>query len=486
MLALACIFTFAAGRSNAQSNTQQSKTRLIEALETAPSPANSLAFLHVPSLRRLIDEAGMQATPLADELEEVWQIAQLDPISLKPQWEAGFAVLKRQIDADALAKGLNGYVDEVAGEQVVWTPRESYLLPREGRIGFLRPADRTLLSNWITSETSRKPAEFLVQQAGQPEEYLSFMLAIELENAISPVPLKAKIQNFESLKNVDINAVTTVLASTKGVSIIIGRKSLEQCILEVDFGIAPTTLEPIARELLDEMLKANGTAAPEVLTWDVKVEGNKLKYQGAISEGSLDGLLSVLSVRGHAEQAAAAASQREVADNSTPGEPTAYDTKKYFDRMLGLIERTEKYNAQSTGYRAKWNDLNARRMDELPTLGVDPEMVGYGANVSSLLRNNAAAIRGVNVSTGQTQAAQGLSRGAYVDYGGSYGGYYGGGYYGRGYGYVDMNSTVDYQRVAGAQARMAGYGSFKATMTQIDQMTGDIRRKMTEKYNTQF
>ncbi|MCR9297154.1 MAG: hypothetical protein NXI32_31020, partial [bacterium] len=218
----------------------------------------------------------------------------------------------------------------------------------------------------------------------------------------------------------------------------------------------------------------------------VKVEGTKLKFQGAISEASLDGLISILSVQGHAEDAAAAASQRATADPSQPAGPTAYDTKKYFDRMQGLIERTEKYNAQSTGYRAKWNDLNARRMDELPTLGVDPEMVGYGANVSSLLRNNAAAIRGVNVSTGQTQAAQGLSRGAYVDVGGSYGGFYGGGYYGRGYGYVDMNSTVDYQRVAGAQARMAGYGSFKNVMTEIDQMTGDIRRKMTEKYQTQF
>ncbi|MCR9296813.1 MAG: hypothetical protein NXI32_29240, partial [bacterium] len=269
MLAAVCVLSCSCHSLLAQSDEQQTKSRLIQALEYAPSPANSLAFLHVPSLKRLVDEAEMNASPLSDELEEVWQIAKLEPSTLKPQWEAGYAILKRQLDAEALAKGLNGYVDEVAGKQVVWTPRESYLIPQEGRVGFVRPADRSLLSSWLTADTPRDVPEFLLQQAGQPEQFLSFLLAINLENAISPVPLANKIKDFQSLTGVDINAAASVLASTKGLSIIIGRKSLQQCILEVDFGIAPTTLEPIARDLLDEMLQANGTAAPEVKTWDV-------------------------------------------------------------------------------------------------------------------------------------------------------------------------------------------------------------------------
>ena len=457
-------------------------TKLLEALQKSPSPANSIAYLHVPSLRKLVAEADMDS-PLSDEIDEVWQIAQLEPASLEPQWELGYATMQRQMNVEVLAKALGGYVDEVSGKQVVWTPKQSYLMPMDGKIAFLRPASRTLLASWIDSDSTRKAPPYLLEQAKQPEEYLSLMLAIDLENALSPVPLAARLKSLESIKGMDADAVAKVLASAKGMSIIIGRKSLEQCIVAIDFGVSPATLEPVARELLNELLNRNGTAAPEVLTWDVKIEGTKLSFQGPISEDSLHGVLGIFSVRGHAAEAAQAVAQQ---GSETPSGPAAYETKKYFDRVLALIKRVEKYDAQSTGYRAKWNDLNARRLDELSTLGVDPEMINYGAGVASLLRNNAAAIRGVNVSTGQNQAAEGLSRGAYVDAGGSYGGYYGGGYYGQAYGYVDLNTTVDYQRVAGAQARMAGFGSFKNTMTQIDQMTGDIRRKMTEKYETQF
>ena len=453
------------------------------ALQRSPSPANAVAYVHVPSLVKLMADEKMDAL-ITEELEEVWQIAQIDYVALQPVWEAGYATLKRQFDSESLAKAVNGYVDEIAGQKVVWTPRQSYLIPREGRLGFLRPADRTLLSSWVTSKTSREAPEFLLRQADQPEEYLSFLFALNVENAFSPVQLAAKLSTFESLKGLDVNAVTSVLASTKGFSVIIGRKSLQQCIVSIEFGIAPDALKPVARELLNELLNRNHTGAPEVLTWDVKVDGNQLAYQGRISEASLDGLLSILSIQGHAEEAAQAISHRQTESASTG--PSAYDTKKYFDRVLQLIKRVEDYEAKTTGYRAKWNDLNARRLDELPTLGVDPEMVGYCSRVAMALRTNAAAIRGVNISTGQQQAADTLSDVRYYSAGRGYGSYYGGGYYRQTEGYYDPNSAVDYQTVAGAQARMAGFGSFKNTMTQIDQMTGEIRRRMTDKYQTQF
>jgi hypothetical protein len=458
----------------------QDKTKLVEALQSSPSPANSIAYLHVPSLSKLASDANMDAQ-LSDKVEEVWQIAQIDPFTLHPRWEAGNATLKHPANAEAIAQAYGGYVDEIAGKRVVWTPRQSYLIPQDNRVGFLRPADRTLLSSWVTSTTRRDPSRFLLQQAQQPEQYLSFMLAIDLENALSPVALGQRLGNLDTLKGQDLKSVASVMASTKGISIIIGRKSLKQCILAVEFGQSPAQLQPFAREMLNEILNRSGSSAPEVLEWDVKVDGNKLMFQGAITEASLDGLIGILSIQGHADHAAQASSSKPQTDvrGSTP-----YETKAYFDRVLKLVKRTEEYEAQTTGYRAKWNDINAKRIDELPSLGVDSEMVAYGANVARLLRENSAAIRGVNVATGQQQAAQGLEGGYYAS-GGYYGGYYGGSYGGVS-GYYDPNSTSDYQMVAGAQARMAGFGSFANTMTQIDQLTGDVRRRMTEKFGTQF
>lgn len=416
---------------------------------------------------------------VSDQVEEVWQIAQIDPFTMQPSWEAGNAILKNRTDAESLAKAFGGYVDTVAGKTVVWSSRQSYLIPNGDTVGFLRPADRTLLSSWIASTTNREAPAFLVKQSQQPEEFLSFMLAINLENSLSPVALKQRLARLDALKDQDLAAVASVLASTKGISVIIGRKSLQQCILAVEFGSSPESLTPFATVALNEILNSSGTTAPEVLDWKVKVDGNKLEFQGAISEDSLNGLVGILSIQGHAEQAVQAVAVQE---RGVRG-PSVYESKAYFDRMLKLIERVEKYEAQTTGYRVKWNEINAKRMDELPTLGVDPEMVAFGTAVATALRNNALAIRGVNVAAGQQKASQSLAGGYYV--GGNSGGYYGNAY-GGAYGYYDPNSTTDYQSVTSAQASMAGFGSFKQTMTEINQMTGDIRRKMTEKYGSQF
>ncbi len=452
---------------------QQQESKLNRLLGRTPSVANSILYVHVPSMQRLMDQANYDS-PLSDEIEEVWAISNLDTTSLMPQWEVGYASLKKTLDVRQLADELGGYVDEVDGIQVARMPQQTYLTSVADGLGFMRPANRVLMARWISAtDGSAMVPKYLAEQSLQPERFLSLLFAVDLENVLSPVALESKIDVLESIGNADTGNVAQVMASIRGVSIIVGRQSLDQCILAVDFQDSPAMLAPFAREMLNEILNRNGTAAPEVLTWDVKVDGNKLAFQGSISENTLDGVLNIFSVRGQADTVADAMSRTEEIDG-----PRAYESKKYFDRVLGLIERVRKYDAQTTGYRAKWNDQNARRIDELSIVGVDDELAAYGRQVSGLLRANAAAIRGVNVQAGQIQASQSLSGGY---------GYYGNSYYGYGgYGYYDPNSTTDYQQVTGAQARMQGFGSFRNTMTQIDELTADIRQKMTRKYNTAF
>ena len=135
---------------------------------------------------------------------------------------------------------------------------------------------------------------------------------------------------------------------------------------------------------------------------------------------------------------------------------------------------------KTTGSRAKWSEIQARRVDELGTINVDPDLIAYGADVSSLLRTNALTMQSVNIQAGQTKAEQSLA----ANYSGSYyGGYYGG--YGYSWNY-NPNTTLDYQRVTSAQSRGTAYADYRTTMSTIDKMTGDIRRDMTTKYGVQF
>ncbi len=475
-------------------HSEAQNPKLEGLLRRAPSPANSVCYVHVPSLKKLLGEANIP-TNMSDNVEEVYLVSELDVGSMAPTWEAGYATLDKSFDPDSLAKAMGGYVDTIGDRKVVWTPRQSYLVPGgEKRVGFLRPARRTLVAEWLESAVQNPIPAYLDAQAKQPEQFLSLLLAINLKDSFSPVAMASRAKEFDELKGKDPQAIGNLFASVKGVSIIVGRRSLSECILTVEFGQSPADLSSVASVLLNEILNRHGTAAPEVLSWKVSVDGDKLSFKGPISADTLDGLLGIFSMQGHAEQVSEA-----VAAKSLPTPPSVTSvtqmgpsTKEYFDKVNAFIERVRKYKAQNTGYRAKWNSQQANRIDEIPTLNVDPLMIDYGSNISGMLRGNAASITAGNVSTGQAIAGTVLNSGVADGYGNGYGGYYGGGYYGS-YGYgsgvagrVQLHDHVNTQMVMSTQQRAEGFGSYKQILAQIDQLTGQVRKSMTAKYQIQF
>ena len=452
------------------SRAQESKLGAL--LERSPKVANSLTYMHLPSLRKLLFDAGIELQ-LSQNIDEVWAIADMELESLAPNWEAGYATIGGEpATIDSLVKATGGFLDEVSGKPVVWTPHQTYLVPMPtGGVGFLRPAKRPLAADWISSKSESTATQFMQSKAKSPEQFLSLLLAFDLHDALSAVTLTKSLSNFDVIGKDQAPAVAKQLASISGISIIVGRKSLSECILTVDFESSPASLLPNAKPLLNELLNRNGTAAPEVMTWAVKVDGNSLVFQGPIGADSLDALLGIYSIRNEAEQLESSLASSKSVDSASR-EATA--SKEYFDKVNKLIERVRKYDAQSTGYRAKWNDQQARRIGELGTLNVDPEMVAYGTSVATILRNNALAIRSGNVAAGQLQAAQAENWG--IGYDGYYGGYYGN----------TPQSALRGAGVTGAQQRMAGFGSFQQAMSEIDKLTADTRVAMTKKYDMQF
>ncbi len=458
------------------------EAKLTALLQRSPAPANSMGYINLPALKKLMAEAEMPSE-LSDNLTEVWFISELDTIKLTPRWEAGYASMKKEVNAEMLAKGLNGYVDTVADKQVVWTPKQSYLIPIDaGRMGFIRPAKRTLLSDWLRSTGGGKAPTYLTEKATQSEQFLSLMIAIDLQDNFSPITLTSRLTTFESLKSMDIKSAANVLASVQGLSIIVGRRSLKECIISIDFAQSPASLLPVANALLNEILNRNGTAAPEVTMWQPKVDKNTLSFQGAITSESLESVLGIFSLSNFAGKVASSAQPPSQATQppSQTTQPTsagAYvqESKQYFSKVNAYVERVRKYSAQTTGYRAKWNDQQARHIDELGTLNVDPQLIEYGSTVSNLLRNNALTIRTGNITAGQIKATEGLSQASY--------GYAG---YGEFSYYYDPNTSSDYQRVTDVQASGAAYSDYRTTLSKIDKLTEEYRKGMTTKYNVQF
>ena len=141
---------------------------------------------------------------------------------------------------------------------------------------------------------------------------------------------------------------------------------------------------------------------------------------------------------------------------------------------------------KTLGQVGAWFGKYARRIDELPILNVDPELLDYGAFVASALRQAEASFRG---SGGRSRVQQLNVPTQYEVYGGARGGFGRWGAYG-GYGAVAYGEDVRAMQQERTRIRTTERVNTAATgrdlMQQVAEATADVRRKMTQKYQVEF
>jgi hypothetical protein len=441
-------------------------TGLSELLATTPERANAVLYVDAPSVRSFVAGTPLYQD-LPDSLREVKLVADLDLKAFSPNWEIGYLKLKKSTDAAELSSTIGGYIDSIGGRSVVWSPNASYLVPMgDDLVGLVRPADRKLVSRWLKEEKS-SVSTFLAKHALQSSQFFAVLLAVDLEDIWSPVAIQDKIAGFTSLKSVNAKQVVSLLSSIRGIRVVVSKKNLDDCIISLEFGSSPDFLLPVAKDFFVEVLDRNQSSIPEASNWTPSVDGNVLAFRGKISPGTLDDLLGIFTAQQLHNRLAK--SESESSTSSSSEQTGLAASKNYFNKVTDIIDRVRSYSAHGTGDRAQWNARLANRIDELPTLNVDSDLIDFGVRVSSGLRGNVVAMQKANITAGTAKVVN--------DGGYGYGNYgYSNGYY------YDVNAPAKYR----ATAQGAGNMSYRELISAIDQMVGDIRREMTEKYQVQF
>ena len=453
---------------------------LTEVLASTPNRANAILYADVSSLRSLTAGSMLQAD-LPDSMGEVRIAADLDLKSFESSWEIGYVTVAGWKNGAALAKTVKGYVDSIAGKSVIWTPRQSYLVPMPGNVlGIVRPSDRKLVSRWLNKEVGSGSSEYLKKHAVQGSKFISLLLAVDLQDTWSPIALEQKLVGFESLKGLDMKSVATTLSSVHGIRIIVGRRNLNECIISLDFGSSPANLLPVATNFFVEVLQRSQSSMPEASKWVASLDGNTIAFRGSVTVESLDHLLGIFGVHGQAANIPSA--DLEPIQDPTSESALLETNKTYYAKSTNIIKRVRDYSASNTGSRAQMNGQMARRLDDLPTLNVDPELVNFAVAVSQGLRGNMVALQQTNIQANATALANNAGATS-TGYQGGYVGAYGGWHAGHSYTYYDdSNSMNRYADMAQAQ----GNYSYRELIAQIDAMEAEIRRRMTEKYKVQF
>jgi hypothetical protein len=112
-------------------------------------------------------------------------------------------------------------------------------------------------------------------------------------------------------------------------------------------------------------------------------------------------------------------------------------------------------------------DNAALEIDRLPVLGVDEDLIGYGAGVSSTFRNMRNLSNYASLDANFRQASIAGNQGGY--------GFYGGG----------PNLTVSTSVMRKQQTAVLKSNQM-AVFTLLEEKTAEIRKKMTLKYQTEF
>lgn len=473
-----------------------------EQFNKLPAAPNAVVLIQVDKLRQLADQLGdngkdaQQAArdiqaDLTESVRQIALVASIDLNHLESNWELALCDMARIPSNDQLARIEQGYVDRVEDRTVIWSPRNVYFLPLpNSMLGLIQPADRQMLGRWARTWQGRsEPLPDYLQKALEiAAEDVPIVMAMDMSGAISAIPAAAKLRDFPPVADSGINVdeLADLLSHLQGVTFAVQVRDGLYGRVRVDFDRPAGLLEQQGKAIFLEILSRAHAAIPDIAQWAPRVAGNSFSMQGPISVTGIQQLISLLrspSTVGSMSNAAGAAQV------SSPGQDPSLNTqqaeanlraessKRYFQSVVRCIDQIRDLSAKSMGERAMWDDRIARKIDQLPILNVDPELIDYGANVASLLRGAGVTIRNTNLDAGVQKIGTRTS------------GYTGGGVanpYTGNTGFVNLYSPNYTSGRITQEARQKGMSEHIKNMQQIDTITAEVRRDMTQRYQTEF
>lgn len=431
--------------------------------------------------------------------------SQMDIELMEPHWHAAVMELSQEPSMLTATERYGGNVDEIEGRDAAVLPNNTYVIKFGKAIaGTMFPADRQKVTRWVQevySGSGRKPlGEYLTEAEGYADKAgTPIILAIELQHVISPKFIRGRLGSMKSLegKTIDLDQLASVLASIRGITL--GVTITDQVFggLKVDFEQDVSVMRDVAKPLLLEILANHGAMIQEFNDWTVEVGGKEILLKGPLYPSGTQRICSVLDAPAALHPVEQPAS---TGDGQTAQSLVARSTQQYF-KMIGQLvtDLRSDYHKDETitsGLIAMWYKKYASKIDALPILHVDPEMVQFGADVANALRQSQDAMQGVGTRsamriTNKPDAAVydvAAVSGARVGVG-PRGGWGAQGGYAYRYAYdpkASLRLEGEQESKIRTQERIRGYGSANQIMQSVETAMANMRRTMTEKYNVEF
>ena len=345
----------------------------------------------------------------------------------------------------------------------------------------MAPANRQTVARWVHDIESRdEPAlsDYLkgTLTASQTSQVV---IAFDLQDAVPPDIIRQKLAACETLagKKIDLERVAFALSGLRGLVLEVAFTEGSFGRVLVHFNHDATILAPFAKPMLLEILGNMGAMIDDIADWEVKTEPQRFTFSGPLSQS---GRRRVLSLIDHPTEALISSGKENSSAESPESSQAAYATQQYFKSITKIRDdlREKAKDSKTFGQHAMWLDNWARRIDRLPILDVDPEMLAYGNYVTSSMRDTSAALKGIGINSAarSAQIPTTYSTGVSTNYSYGWGGWSSYSYYNNG---SERCAVRQEEKASGATTALG-------IQAQVEDETAKIRQKMTQKYKINF
>jgi hypothetical protein len=433
---------------------------------------------------------------LAAEFSRIAVAVGLDFNSMQERWKVGMVQLRHdvQIKLENRAAHEGGYVETIENMPIAWTPRGFYLFDFPDKIvGFVAPTDRQGVVHWIQTALDHPrnfPPSFADRAIFRADAGAQIVLAFNLANAMSAKEVEPWLNSIDVIKktNTEPKLLAPRLASAKSAFLVVQVDQGIEGNIRIDFDRPVDYTAPIFRELILNLLEDYGADLPEIKTWTLRFDKktNAAEMNGRLSVESVRKIVSLAHLpsltpersvstevltRAPSAAVTVKAESKATTKAVTRTSPSSSDvvnaSQGYFRSVASLIEGlkgTERPTYRSTKL---WYDRYAKQIEELSILGVDKDLLDWGAQVARTFRE---------MSTGINYYAQNQKYTVASDPNGVY----------AGYGYWYANSKTYDASVIKKQSDAMMSVDLDKRWQALESSIADMRRKMVEKYKVDF
>lgn len=464
-------------------------TSAADPLSWLPADVNAVARLNVADiyktplakkegwLKKATESFIHQEAFVPPGTKQIFIAAQLDlSDKLASSKQCGVLVPEGQVTLQKIVDYLPSGIESISGKPAAQFGQDGYVIDvGDGVWLTAQHTNRQFIARWLkagpTKDGKQLPG-YLQQALTTKSNTAQLILAIDLEDNFS------KEHIFEALKATDwfpsetvTENVAEVLASAYGITIGINIDQDRTGIVTLDFGKDAMVLKPVLDKLVAEILQRVGASTGDFREWKWTVKGSRVTGTGPVSPGGGRQLISILEPPAITQALAANTDEAKA-------EKMGRTSQKYCRSVQVLLDDLRKQLKDSRDNHALWMERYGRKIDDLPRLNVDPELLDFAGKVSSSLRYQGQTQRMANISAG-TQIAE--SGALSPQWGGGYVGPYGG-VYGGWVRSADPTVAGTIKMQANEQAKSVRFSEWK----QIDDGLAAIRTKLTDRYQIEF